>query len=46
MRRAYLLGFAIPVMRPIGQVESTKNLSALFQKIVPSPVKKNLSDFR
>jgi hypothetical protein len=45
MRRAYLLGFAIPVTRPIGQVESTKNLSPLFQKIVPSPVKNNLSDF-
>jgi hypothetical protein len=26
-------------------VERTKNLSPLFQIIVPSPVKKNLSDF-
>jgi hypothetical protein len=45
MRRAYLLGFAVPVMRPTGQVESTKNLSPLFQKIVPFPVKKKPSDF-
>jgi hypothetical protein len=45
MRRTYLLGFAVPVMRPVGQAENTKNLSPLFQMIVPSPVKKTCQIF-